>query len=78
MFEIDVKSIKDYLEEYGIKQKVVADKTGLGECKFSLILQGKRRLEAGEYANICRVVGVPMDKFLKPRGLGKDPMKEVV
>lgn len=67
MFEIDIKSMKDYIDESGIKQKSVADKSGVGEVKLCLILQGKRKLEASEYANICKTMNVPMNKFLKPR-----------
>ncbi|CUO85866.1 Uncharacterised protein [[Eubacterium] contortum] len=67
MFEVDVEAMKNYLDEVGLKQKPIAIKSGLDECKFSLALQGKRKLEAGEYASVCKSIGVPMRKFLKPR-----------
>lgn len=67
MFAIDVKEIKRYISDSGLKQKTIAKKAGLDECKFSLVLQEKRKLEATEYANICKAIGVPMNKFLKPR-----------
>lgn len=56
------------------KQKAIAEKSGLDESKLCMSLQGKRKLEAGEYANICSVLGVPMTMFVKP----KIPEKEVV
>lgn len=49
-------------------------KSGLDESKLCMSLQRKRKLEAGEYANICSVLGVPMTMFVKPRV----PEKEVV
>jgi transcriptional regulator with XRE-family HTH domain len=64
---VDVKEIKEYLEHSGLKQKVVAEKSGIGEAQFCMALQGKRKFEAGEYAGICNVLGVPMTKFIKPR-----------
>lgn len=59
--------MKTYIENTGVKQKAIAYKAGLVESKLSLSLQGKRKLEAGEYASICNALGVPMNKFLKPR-----------
>lgn len=67
MLEVNIKNIKCYLDDIGIKQKVVAERAGLGEAKLCLILQGKRELKASEYANICKAIGVPMDTFLKEK-----------
>ena len=64
---IDVRDIKAYIERSGFKQKAVAEKSGLDEYKLCMSLQGKRKLEAGEYASICSVLGVPMTKFVKPQ-----------
>ncbi|MBR3785983.1 MAG: helix-turn-helix transcriptional regulator [Firmicutes bacterium] len=64
---VDVKEIKEYFEETGIKQKPIAEKTGIGESKLSLVLAGKRKLEAGEYASLCVALGVPMNRFVKPQ-----------
>ena len=65
--DIDARDIKEYIERSGLKQKAVAEKSGLDESKLCMSLQGKRKLEAGEYANICSVLGVPMTMFVKPR-----------
>ena len=72
--DIDVNEIKLYIERSGFKQKAITEKSGLDESKLCMSLQGKRKLEAGEYANICSVLGVPMTMFVKP----KIPEKEVV
>lgn len=72
--QVDIKEIKEYLELSGLKQKVVAEKSGMGEAQLCMALQGKRKFEAGEYAGICNVLGVSMTKFIKPR----IPEKEVV
>ena len=65
--DIDVSEIKLYIERSGLKQKAVAEKSGLDEYKLCMSLQGKRKLEAGEYANVCSALGVPMTMFVKPR-----------
>ncbi|MDE5909816.1 MAG: helix-turn-helix transcriptional regulator [Lachnospiraceae bacterium] len=67
MFVLDSDKMKKYVELSGIKQKAISEKSGLSESALSLILQGKRRCEIGEYATICEVLGVNTDKFLKPR-----------
>lgn len=67
MFVFDSEGMKRYIEESGLKQKAISEKTGISEVALSLILQGKRRCEIGEYANICYVLDVNTDKFLRPR-----------
>lgn len=67
MLEFDSAGMKKYVDSSGLKQKAISEKTGIPERALSLILQGKRRCEIGEYANICLALGVNTDKFLKPR-----------
>lgn len=69
---VDVELIKEYFRKTGIKQKVIAEKSGIGESKLSMVLQGKRKLEAGEYAGLCDALGVPLKTFVKPRLPGKE------
>lgn len=71
MVGLDIDEIKKFVNESGLKQKAVAEKAGLDETKFCLVLQGKRKLEASEYANLCRAMGVSLDKFLTPRSPNK-------
>lgn len=59
--------IKKYLEENGITQIFISRKTGIEASKLSLALNGDRKLTLDEYALICGVLGVSVDKFLKPR-----------
>lgn len=65
--DVDVREIKTYIEHSGLKQKAIAEKSGIGETKLSMSLQGKRKLEAGEYASICNILNVPMTMFVKPQ-----------
>lgn len=64
---VDVYEIRDFLEKSGLKQKAVAEKSGMNEAKLCMALQGKRKLEAGEYAGLCNALHVPMSRFIKPR-----------
>ena len=63
----DFLEMKKFIDENGIKQKVVSEKAGISESSLSLILQGKRRCEAGEYASLCNVLGTNPNAFMKPR-----------
>lgn len=67
MFEMDVLGVKNFIRESGLKQKAISEKAGIPEVQLSLILQGKRRCEAGEYASLCNALGVNASKFMKPR-----------
>ncbi len=69
---VDISEIKTYIDSAGYKQKAIAEKSGLGEAKLCMSLQGKRKLEAGEYANICNALGVPMTMFVKPKLLDSE------
>lgn len=72
MFVLNISELKTYIDTQGLKQKAIAERCGMTETAFSLIVQGKRKCEAGEYANICRALNVPFSRFLN------DPEKEVV
>lgn len=67
MFVLDNNGLRKQVEESGLKQKSISERAGLSETALCLILQGKRKCEIGEYANICLALGVSMEKFLKPR-----------
>lgn len=64
---VDVQEMKSYIETCGLKQKAIAEKSGLDESKLCMSLQGKRKFEAGEYADVCKVLKVSMTRFIKPR-----------
>lgn len=59
--------IKEYIEENGITQAFLSRKTGMGNSKMNLVLNGNRKLTLDEYALICGVLKVNTDFFLKPK-----------
>lgn len=67
MLTLRTDLLKNYVDKIEIKQKTLAEKAGIRETALCFILQGKRKCEAGEYANICNALGVPMTMFIKPR-----------
>lgn len=67
MLVFDATAMKKRIESSGIKQRAISEKTGIPEVALSLILQGKRRCEIGEYASICEVLNAEAGEFLKPR-----------
>ena len=57
MLEIDANKMKRVIEKSGLKQKYVSERIGMTETQFSLAISGN--------ANVCKVLGVPMNEFLK-------------
>lgn len=55
-----------YLSGKGIKQKFVAQKINLSTSLFSMILNGKRKLDSEELINILIVLGIEPNEFLNP------------
>lgn len=72
---LEVKELKTYIDESGIKQKVIAEKSGLNETQLCMSLLGKRKFEVGEYASVCSVLKIPMTRFIKQK---KPDGKEVI
>lgn len=66
MMHLRTDLLKQYIEQSGIKQKAISDKTGIPDSAICLILKGKRKCEAGEYGSICAALEVPLDTFLRP------------
>ena len=67
MLVFDTAKMKKYIDSSGIKQKSISEKAGIPEPALSLILQGKRKCEIGEYASICEVLDVNIGESLQPR-----------
>lgn len=64
---MDVRAkIKFYLEERGISQAFICEKTGIQNAKLSFALNGKRKLTIEEYQCICWALGVGVDQFMSP------------
>lgn len=55
--------IKTYLDDNGIRYTHVSEKTGIPMDILSLLLSGKRKVEAAEYFAICSALNVPLTKF---------------
>lgn len=68
MLKVDLEYMKLYIKNKGIKQKFIAKEIGIEANKLSLSLIGKRKLEVGEYAGICKVINAPMETFIKDEG----------
>lgn len=58
------KRIKDYILSSGLKIGVIAQKSGIPFNVFSNMLNGNRKIKAEEYFNICKVLDVPLEKFV--------------
>lgn len=63
--------IKTYLDERGISQIFLSEKSGIPASKLNLALNGKRKLTFDEYESICWALGVGVDTFLEPKPLAK-------
>lgn len=62
--------IKRYLDERGISQTFLSDRTNIPLPRLNLSLNGKRRLTFSEYETICWALDVGVDEFLEPRAPG--------
>ena len=72
---LDFMELKDFIDKSGLKQKAIAEKSGVPEVRLCLILQGKRKCEVGEYANICDALGVKVDRFIRKSSSMPDKTK---
>ena len=57
------RNIAKYVEEKGVKQKVIAAAIGISPQAMSETLAGRRTLSADEYRDICLFLEVPFGKF---------------
>lgn len=58
-------AIISYLEDNGITQAHLAERTGITTNAINLSLNGKRKLTADEYIKICDALKVPYDFFVE-------------
>lgn len=59
-----VDNINNYMRENGIKQKTVAEKSGISKCALSATLTKNRKLTADEYEKICTALGKEPNFFM--------------
>lgn len=57
-------AVRDYLSEHGIKQSFVADKCGWSRQKMNCMINGKAKMTADDFQEICKAVGAPYEIFL--------------
>jgi transcriptional regulator with XRE-family HTH domain len=58
------QKISNYLSENGIKQKYISERTGIPENTLSMILNGKRKMDADEFVEIVISLGTDANKFI--------------
>ena len=61
------QKIKHYLDDNGITQTHISNKTNIPMPKLNLALNGNRRMTFTEYELICGALGVNTDRFLQPK-----------
>lgn len=59
------EKIKQYLDEHGISQAFLVNKTGIPHWAISNMLNGKRGITAVELGAIARALDVSADIFLR-------------
>ena len=61
------QKIKQYMDEKGIKQNYVSEKSEIPENTLSMILNGKRKLDADEFIRIVLALDVSPDLFISAK-----------
>ena len=59
--------IRAYLDDHGISQIHLSERTNIPAPKLNLSLNGKRKLNFGEYQTICWALNVGVDEFMEPK-----------
>lgn len=62
------EKVRAYLEEHGIKQKVVAHKAGISNTTFNAIMNGKRTMYAEDLRAICLALNISPEAFIDYQG----------
>lgn len=58
------EKVRNYIDENGYKQKVIAEKAGISVVTFNAIMNGKRTLYAEDLKAICIALNVSPEKFI--------------
>lgn len=64
--------IKKYLDENGIKQTFISERTGIPLPILNAMLNDKRKIEANEYMLICDAINVPLEQFKPKKGVSEN------
>lgn len=57
------KRVKQYIDQHGLSQKIIAANMGVSEPRLSLLLNGKRRMTVDDFEAICRAMAVDPARF---------------
>ena len=57
------EKLNRYLEENGIKQSFVVQRTDISADTFSKIINGKRKMSASEFLSICDALNLDPNYF---------------
>lgn len=66
------EKVRAYIDDHGIKQVAVAQKSGISKVTFNAIMNGKRTLYADDLRAICLALDVSPELFIEV----KNPCKE--
>lgn len=58
------EKVRAFIDENGIKQVTVAQKTGISAVTFNAIMNGKRTLYADDLRDICLALNVSPELFI--------------
>ena len=59
------EKVRSYIDEQGLKQKVIAEKAGIPSGTFNAIMNGKRTLYADDLKAICIALQVSPEMFIE-------------
>ena len=62
------QKMSEYINSNGIKQKYLSEKTGIAENVVSMILNGKRKMDADEFVEMVIALNLDANYFInKPK-----------
>lgn len=59
------KKVREYIEENGYKQLVVAQKAGFSKVTFNAMMNGKRTMYADDLKAVCLALNVSPELFIE-------------
>lgn len=59
------KKVRAYIDDNGLKQIVVAQKTGISKVTFNAMMNGKRIMYADDLRAICLALNVSPELFIE-------------
>ena len=63
------QKMSEYINSNGIKQKYISEKTGIPENVISMILNGKRKMDADEFVEIVIALNLDANYFINKANL---------